>query len=87
MPCRNDERSVLAPGYFPPKSIIATTVLNFRVRNENGCFHSVKAPERNAHHVCKRQRRTENVRIGFQASSREIGELVRLRSMHHCTYT
>ncbi len=32
---------------FPIKSIIATTVLNCRVRNENGCFHCVKSPEPN----------------------------------------
>lgn len=38
---------ILAISYSPLASTIATTMLNFRVRNENGCFHSVKSPELN----------------------------------------
>ncbi len=38
---------VLATSYFPFYSIIATTVLNCRIRNENGCDHCVESPEPN----------------------------------------
>ena len=36
---------VLAISYFPLASIIASTGLNFRVRNENGCDPSDESPE------------------------------------------
>ncbi len=36
---------VLAPSYFRLATIIASTRLNFRVRNENGCDPRDEAPE------------------------------------------
>ena len=40
------EYFVLATSYFPlHTSIIAATAFHFRVRNENGCFHSAESPE------------------------------------------
>ncbi len=41
------ENLVLAPSYSPFSSTIATTRLNCRVRNENGCDPRVKAPKPN----------------------------------------
>ena len=38
---------VLAATYFPLASIIGTTELNFRVRNENGCDLRVEPPKPN----------------------------------------
>jgi hypothetical protein len=40
---------MLATSYSPLTSTIATTALNFCVRNENRCFHSVKSPAYNIH--------------------------------------
>ena len=34
-------------------SIIAATAFHFRVRNENGCFHSAKSPEQNSQYLFK----------------------------------
>src|SRR3989344_545005 len=42
------EHSVLAPAYSPLASTIGSGRLNCRVRNENGCSPSDKAPTRNA---------------------------------------
>ncbi len=45
---------VPAASYFPlHMSIIAATAFHFRVRNENGCFHSAKPPEQKIQFIVK----------------------------------
>ncbi len=75
---------VLATSYFPlHMSIIAATAFHFRVRNENGCFHSAESPEQKIQlgSCCYRQ-----VIVVLKFPNR-IDGLVLLGSMPYGTYT
>ena len=75
---------------LPFTSTIASTELNFRVRNEIGCDLSDKSPEHNLQHIIY------HVHIPYNANKNSAShilkqetfdELVHLGSTHYCAYT
>src|SRR3989344_5362674 len=82
------ENCVLAASYSPLSSTIASTGLNCRVRNENGCDPSDKPPERNFQRTAVETKSDKKVRKQYATPTipveSSVGGLVHLGYTHYC---